>query len=383
MSVSKAFRLLILVFSFIMFVWQASVSIGKLVDPPVVDSTERLNAADIEPLLITICPLGQWNHSKLRQAGYWLEFGLLQGYSKTGRFIGWGALHNLTFEDLVCNVTNYNLSNTRIYGGSNNKAIDVNYIIKFYSKYGFCYDLVNITTSGKLDIWTNESEYKEAQVYITDKKLKTMNSVFAESHWGSKIMIQPSYQDYYIETKLLSNFDPRNPDDCVEYKNDDYENCVDNELQNVWKPLINCNPPWLSSKDQCNSVINITQNLADSIRNKTKDLVTHIYYMTTNPALERCRKACTVAQPNVLYGKQDSYEPGFNNSITLNFADEVVYTTKKLAYGPSEFLVDMGSSLGLWFGLSVFGITDLGIMAFQWIKNTREEVMKKFMTKVN
>ena len=95
--------------------------------------------------------------------------------------------------------------------------------------------------------------------------------------------------------------------------------------------------------------------------------------ITINPAKERCRKACTIVQPNVLYGKQEGYEPGYNG-ITLNFADEVVYTTKKLAYGPSQFLIDMGSNLGLWFGLSVFGITDLGITAFQWVKKIRHKL---------
>ena len=69
--------------------------------------------------------------------------------------------------------------------------------------------------------------------------------------------------------------------------------------------------------------------------------------------------------------------------FTLNFADQVVYTIKKLTYGPSEFLVDIGSSLGLWFGLSVFGITDLSIMAFQWLKNVRQNIQRKYINKVN
>ena len=79
-------------------------------------------------------------------------------------------------------------------------------------------------------------------------------------------------------------------------------------------------------------------------------------------------------QANVLL-----YDKIKGSGITLKFADKVVYTTKKLAYGPSAFLIDMGSSLGLWFGLSVFGITDLSIFTFQWVKNKRREVMRIFM----
>ena len=34
------------------------------------------------------------------------------------------------------------------------------------------------------------------------------------------------------------------------------------------------------------------------------------------------------------------------------------------------FYLKKGSSLGLWFGLSVFGLTDLGIAIINYIKST-------------
>ena len=43
-----------------------------------------------------------------------------------------------------------------------------------------------------------------------------------------------------------------------------------------------------------------------------------------------------------------------------------------LAYDFSNYLIDIGSSLGLWFGLSVFGLADLMVMILQFankIKN--------------
>ena len=74
--------MLFLVFSLFMFVWQAKVAIDKLVNPPVVDSTERLNMTDIEPLLITICPHGQWSYTKLKEFGYEDNFNLFMGLMK-------------------------------------------------------------------------------------------------------------------------------------------------------------------------------------------------------------------------------------------------------------------------------------------------------------
>ena len=65
-----ALKKLILVFSTAMFIYQASVAIGKLVNPPIIDSTQRLSITNIDPPLITICPLNQINSTKFIQFGY-------------------------------------------------------------------------------------------------------------------------------------------------------------------------------------------------------------------------------------------------------------------------------------------------------------------------
>ena len=310
----------------------------------------------------------------------------LEGNEEAFKFIGWGSQHNLTFDELVRKVTK-DTSNPEIIVERNDRteAQEVNYEIRFYPKFGYCYDLVNFKTKGKVLIELSVQGFTEAKVYITDKKLKTRNDIHIASHWGTKIILQSGWiHEFVVEIEKLSNKDPRNPDDCKEYHHDAYEKCVDNELQKVWKPLINCNPPWLSSKDQCGSVMNITQETVESLWNKTVDTVEGILDMETYPSKERCAKPCTVAQSTVMMNGKDIEEDRPDHFIfTLNFADQVVYTTKKLTYGPSEFLVDIGSSLGLWFGLSVFGITDLSIMAFQWLKNVRQNIQRKYINKVN
>ena len=378
MNIAKAVKFLLLAFSIFMFIYQASVAVMKLMNPSIVDSTEKFDIADIEPPLITICPLGQWNDSMLEQFGYSSDIHFLRGYGKLKEKFGWGAQHNLTFEELARKVLNYDLSKPDMYGNRNNLNMVVNMEIRFYPKFGYCYDLVNLTTSGEIEIGIL-LEYKAAQVYITDKKMRTRHGVHVTSHWGSKIILQQGWrQEYIVKVELLSDFDPRDPNSCIEYENDAYENCVDDELQKVWKPLINCNPPWLSAVDQCDEIMNISQETTASLRKNTWETIDGIRKMKTYPAKEKCTKACTIAQPNIFYGKEENKGITFS-TLVLNFDDRVIYTTKKLDYGPSEFLIDMGSSLGLWFGLSVFGITDLGITALQWVKKRRIEVMKNYI----
>ena len=73
--------MLILAFSFLMFIWQASEAIANLMNPSAVDSTEGLSIEEIDPLLITICPLDQWNETLLNEFGYVDKSWLLQGLS--------------------------------------------------------------------------------------------------------------------------------------------------------------------------------------------------------------------------------------------------------------------------------------------------------------
>ena len=160
MNASKAFRMLILLISFMMFIWQASVAVGNLMDQPVVDLTERLSIADIDNLLISICPLEQWNATKLQQYGYNSEQSLLAGVNSLDiSVIALGAQYNLTFAKLVGRVSKFNLNEPDIRSLHNNIEENVEYEIRFYPMHGYCYDLVNITTHGELEIDTKYPQY--------------------------------------------------------------------------------------------------------------------------------------------------------------------------------------------------------------------------------
>ena len=62
---------------------------------------------------------------------------------------------------------------------------------------------------------------------------------------------------------------------------------------------------------------------------------------------------------------------GPDRNIKLSFNPIVQYSGKMLTYNFSSFLIDVGSSLGLWFGLSVLGLTDLSIIIFNFFKNKK------------
>ena len=377
MDFTKSVKFLILGFSSFMFTYQMLVAIQKLMYPPVVDSTQRLKIKDIDNLLITVCPLNQWNTSKVMEFGYEDELYLLMGFSNESTFVGWGAQHNLSFDDIFVKVQTVKLLNPEINLLKKDFSYEkISYELRFYPKFGLCYELVNLTMTKNIVLETKmntlEGENVKAQVFMTDKKLRTNHSVYAESHWGSNLIIEQGVEyDYKIKVELISNFDPLNPVGCKSYEVDEYDKCNVGKLQKIWKPLINCNPPWVSPLDQCSDDLIITNKTAELVYNASFITVSGIYEMVTYEAMETCATPCNVAQALIQQSemKESRYAKEKNCTyLRLNFASEVVSTTKQLAYGSSAFLVDMGSSLGLWFGLSVFGITDLGIIALQYVK---------------
>ena len=38
--------------------------------------------------------------------------------------------------------------------------------------------------------------------------------------------------------------------------------------------------------------------------------------------------------------------------------ERIIYSKNTFGFGPSDYFVALGSSVGFWFGLSVLGITD-------------------------
>ena len=67
----------------------------------------------------------------------------------------------------------------------------------------------------------------------------------------------------------------------------------------------------------------------------------------------------------------NDFRPGWNYSrITLSFNPHVERSLLKSSYTEVDLLIEAGSSLGLWLGLSIIGLYDLFIMTV-WKLKTR------------
>ena len=397
-SITKGLKYFILTFSVCMFCYQAHIAISKLMNPSVVDSTDMLNIADTQLPLITVCARNQWNKTSLLNKGYYniIEFlGGFSGLDENELVFAWGAQHNISYDDLLKVVLNINSINSyEVQEAEEDKDVGgipivYDYENRFYPKFGLCADILNYTLNENgdalfdvivnmknqfydtdIDLYRNNFT---AEVFLTDKQLRTKTSVHLQSHWGSNIIIENGWEyQYVIQVEQLSNFNPRKEEDCRNYVKQEYAKNVEENLQDLLKPLIDCIPPWVSESDQCTGVINATKEVVSKYWENTVAYYTFdsVSKMVDYPALERCIKPCMVTRSNVLLNVKEKYSL-ISSKLRLKFDNLVVHRTKILAYGFSDFLIDLGSSLGLWFGLSVFGITDLGIAALQLVKGMR------------
>ena len=382
LSVTKIFKWFILTFSFCMFCYQAQIAIKKLMDPPVVDSTDMHDIENTKLPMITICAKNQWNRTALNNSGYQDVIEFLGGYDEDNMVLAWGAQHNISFDELLEKVLNTETINTYKLKDEEFEPIDFDFEYRFYPKFGWCVDVQNyaLTLTGdlKFDIEINQfidifkNTYRlnyEADIFLTDHRLRTKNSVYLQSHWGSSIIIENGWDyGFVIKVEQLSNLNPKKPSDCQDYIDQEYEETIKEKLYELFWPQYNCIPPWVSKQDQCSGVIKTTEYFSS---NEIYNTFKSISEMVDYPAVKKCNKPCTITRSNVLLVGKKLNEKNVSSTLTLQFDNLVVHRTKMLAYGFSDFLIDLGSSLGLWFGLSVFGITDLSIGALQLLKRMR------------
>ena len=60
--------------------------------------------------------------------------------------------------------------------------------------------------------------------------------------------------------------------------------------------------------------------------------------------------------------------------LELYFGSRVEKKTIDYAYGATDFIVEVGSSLGLWLGLSVIGLFDATVVLIGILKGFREKI---------
>ena len=353
-------KLCIAAISLVMFCFQCKTAIENLINPPIVDSTTYSDITGIDLPVVTVCPVNQYTLSKLFEFDYGISKNMLSGrLIRPGdvEVTSWGGYHNLTFDELMNQITDNNaIKSIKLLSGK--KTISSQ--IVFIPRYGFCKQTSDYSSYYGLLI-SAARKYSEFRVFITDKNFKTYFSVDYSSHQGSSIIARKG-EDHWYEVSLYTVSSCQvSPDKLTQ---DDFNKCVNDKiLDTIGKPL-GCIPPWMSPHNHCNGTYQNDFTDKHDPDFKWKFVDTPLALRNMNLELT-CRKHCSVTTATVQLvevTKKPSFT--FTSEVHIAFKQEVKVKEKVLNYSVSEFFVDVGSSLGLWLGLSVLSLYDLGVQMF-------------------
>lgn len=362
LEVKKIFRFLLLILALILLCYQIKFAIQSIMNPPTIVTSHQVPISEITAPLIYICPLDQFNTTLMQQFGYENEYALFDGRSKTKTSRSWGSHVNKTFRQLVTNILNYSpelIDQTIVVSPRNIKVTP-----KLYPKFGFCYEVKSFDMDSYLKLRLDKFPNSEITLLLSDRSTKTFFSIETGSMLGDRIMVSPTKPtdfafrvnvDVYEALPLKCNPDP-------DYS---YELCVDKNVHSELKPWFSCIPPIFSDKDQCQTLSK------EPVKDRGFYFLnfTEPYLMATETQAEKnCKKPCKQQRIKVTLRSQTT-RPSNVSVLSLTF-DQTVKIFKEMPnYGWFNFLVDMGSSLGTWAGLSAISLIDFGLYPVRTLKD--------------
>ena len=231
----------------------------------------------------------------------------------------------------------------------------------FYALFGYCWQISNYELQSELRFIVREGNLK-LNIFLTDSLIVSTLGLDFSQHRGMDIVVDGnSYQSYFIELEKYSNYNPKKPNECREYTKNEYQTCVDKAINKLltdnFSESLLCNPTWLGIKNACPDMN--WKNLKTLNSTKKKELEKMLMYimkMELEELKTLCKPPCTVTRANIRTGRSRNYL-GIGNmtGVTFLFDKTVKQSQAMIGYDFSNFLVDLGSSVGLWFGISVIG----------------------------
>ena len=188
---------------------------------------------------------------------------------------------------------------------------------------------------------------------------------------GDRIQVKQSnkgsWSDYKI--KITENIVETKDGPCIDYPNDghkSYSDCIDADLRGMIVPVLGCMIPWMTEGSACSQPVpRLAQHrrLLEWISNISLASWGDIEF-----SADSCLPPSRTMSFQVGNTPSHSSRPKGKSTISLFFQEKVEMKAMVLVYDATSLLVEAGSCLGLWLGLSVVGIFDACTIIMKKIK---------------
>ena len=257
---------------------------------------------------------------------------------------------------------------------------DDDYSTTFVYPHGFCISLENITSpkpGEELIIQIQFMSTVSLDIYITDPSRRVYYAISEASFTGDRIgyAVNPDTGNrdlfYHLEVaeRALKEDDPG--EDCTDYGSEShpgsYADCFDAAHLAEFLPLLGCMPPWMSRNRQCEG--NILNKPRSYLENTTMESLIYKKLIGLDYSLEACKVPCH--QMKITSRLLKELAASGRLTLHLNFDRRVEKHYSVQNYDAFDFIVEVGSALGLWLGLCVASIFDLFLDSRKLFKYTR------------
>ena len=348
------------VLAFALFSYQMQQALAKYMKKNSMATLETKDLVDAKLPSILLCLLDQDQFSL--RSGAFLSFlqGEVRGASKT---VSWTDKQNKSFEDII--KQNFQtMDDSRDDFKINGDYVSLEQAFTVFDGYCKKIDVRETIITNSMDLITITTYAgNRFQVFIADPDLALYHAVNTDSFWGELIIPDPKESNikyYSLDLEEIHRSEDRG--ECTNYGKDgpfrSYADCVEKEYEKQFEPMLGCLVPWLArpaNPMSCKTNLilpdDIYKNFTQMVQGLESKLKSKLWDYSS-----ACRKPCIEL---VINSKLTKKLDRSKVEYALKIKKEVKVTKYVDAYGIFDLIVEVGSSLGLWIGLSAVGILDL------------------------
>ena len=359
----KLTKTLIQAVALVFFVLQMVLAVQHYLARPTMRSPGTKPLSTFKKLIqISVCKASQFNNTYGYDIGYKNTLSYLAGLPNDETIYSWTGLQgNLTFDESIGFLYKSDTENIDFLDSLYFNNIIGNITTKFLVPHGICKIYQGKSNNVKdlvviIKDYENEFEYF---VFVSDPAAANSFQLKNSQITGDSMKLETDkgfYIEYSVQLKETSiETDDKSCDDYPNKKHSSYADCVDDEMIDIVVPTLGCMVPWMSKKDHCAHPF----HRLPKHENLMKWL--HRFSLNSFGGIPHNSLSCPIPCNHFsAHSKfQISGTENYYRGVYLHFQEHVAVEQIVLAYDSTSLLVEIGSCLGLWLGLSVVGVYDL------------------------
>ena len=347
----KHIRSLIQLITSGVFLYQMILSFQRFNKHKVIQEKSMTTIDNIKKPVIYICQDNQFNYEKARKIGYQYMSTLAPGELNDTPKITWkGKFENLDNHKIFELLYESDYSDLSVIYSNAEKS--------YMAPHGWCM-LLKSSNYTKEFIKTT----KQSLILVVDpSKVNNLRTLEMDN---GRIMFGPTESNLYdwsaYEISIrLYNSNINDGKSCTNYDilNSSYGECIEDAIQAVFMKYYGCLPPWFpsSTKYTCEDYLEVKIDKHTLPINISEDFKL-MYYGRQMEMLNKCLPPCLIMKIKM---KRTAYRSDRIDNAFFHyvFDNDVIVYTDAYAYEEFDLVVDLGSALGLWLGLSALSICD-------------------------